>query len=71
MLFILFFKMKTPRERRSSSTVRDFFSNISNKVLRRGLSPTASTRRRCSAGDVTDDESLRENMSGTTLHISS
>ncbi|VBB28467.1 unnamed protein product [Acanthocheilonema viteae] len=57
-------KIKAPRERRSSSTVRDFFSNISNKVLRRGLSPVASARRRCSAGDVTDDESLRENMSG-------
>ncbi|CAG9538435.1 unnamed protein product [Cercopithifilaria johnstoni] len=57
-------KVKTPRERRSSSTVRDFFSNISNKVLRRGLSPLASARRRCSAGDVTDDESLRENIAG-------
>ncbi|KAL3985372.1 RhoGAP domain family protein [Acanthocheilonema viteae] len=57
-------KIKAPRERRSSSTVRDFFSNISNKVLRRGLSPVASARRRCSAGDVTDDESLRENMTG-------
>ncbi|KAK6108126.1 RhoGAP domain family protein [Brugia pahangi] len=58
------YKNKTPRERRSSSTVRDFFSNISNKVLRRGLSPVASTRRRCSAGDITDDESLRGNMTG-------
>uniref|UniRef100_A0A1I7VES4 Rho-GAP domain-containing protein n=1 Tax=Loa loa TaxID=7209 RepID=A0A1I7VES4_LOALO len=62
--FAMQYKNKTPRERRSSSTVRDFFSNISNKVLRRGLSPVASTRRRCSAGDVTDDESLRENMTG-------
>ncbi|MCP9264819.1 hypothetical protein DINM_022978 [Dirofilaria immitis] len=30
------YKGKISRERRSSSTVRDFFSNISNKVLRRG-----------------------------------
>uniref|UniRef100_A0AAF5PU93 Rho-GAP domain-containing protein n=1 Tax=Wuchereria bancrofti TaxID=6293 RepID=A0AAF5PU93_WUCBA len=58
------YKSKIPRERRSSSTVRDFFSNISNKVLRRGLSPVTSTRRRCSAGDITDDESLRGNMTG-------
>ncbi|VDK74727.1 unnamed protein product [Litomosoides sigmodontis] len=63
-------KVKTPRERRSSSTVRDFFSNISNKVLRRGLSPVASARRRCSAGDVTDDESIRENFAGRNITTS-
>ncbi|KAM3717259.1 Rho GTPase-activating protein 11A [Dirofilaria immitis] len=57
------YKGKISRERRSSSTVRDFFSNISNKVLRRGLSPASSGRRRCSAGDVINEESLKENMS--------
>ncbi|VDN05909.1 unnamed protein product [Thelazia callipaeda] len=56
------YKYKTARERRSSSTVRDFFSNISNRVLRRGLSPVAPVRRRCSAGDLTDDEAMRENL---------
>ncbi|VDO29616.1 unnamed protein product [Onchocerca flexuosa] len=63
-------KTKIFRERRSSSTVRDFFSNISNKVLRRGLSPAASGRRRCSAGDLINEESLRENITGLDAEIS-
>uniref|UniRef100_A0A8R1TXP3 Rho-GAP domain-containing protein n=1 Tax=Onchocerca volvulus TaxID=6282 RepID=A0A8R1TXP3_ONCVO len=67
--FIEQHKAKISRERRSSSTVRDFFSNISNKVLRRGLSPAASGRRRCSAGDLINEESLRENITRLDAEI--
>lgn len=61
------------RDRRSSSTVREFIENISNKVLRRGLSPLASTpdRRRCSAGDISNENLKNESIGTFALLICS